>query len=254
MNSQPDDDNLIYVGIDDTDVVDSPGTNQIARAIAELVAPQFECLLIVRHQLLSDPRVPYTSKNGSASLHFRPRERATARELADVFREELVRRSAIGSDPGLCVAERVGDELIEFGRRCQQQLVAQREAIELAGQCGVLLEGLGGTCDGVIGALAAVGLAAGGNDGRIVQLGRWTDDLSGPQSVDLINRRGIAVRRLGTDQSIGHGKVDVGKKLRPNRRDRAAVLYVAPAEPAVESTGGAADGTEKPCWQAVRLT
>jgi hypothetical protein len=113
---------------------------------------------------------------------------------------------------------------------------------------------LGGTCDGVIGALAAVGLAAGGNDGRIVQLGRWTDDLSGPQSVDAITRRGISVRRLKTEQPIDRGIIDVGKKLRPNRRDRAAVLYVAPAESTVESTVGAADGTEKPCWQAVRLT
>ncbi len=246
MTSHPLDENVIYVGIDDTDIVDSPGTNQIARAIAEFVAPRFECLLIVRHQLLSDPRVPCTSKNGSASLHFRSRDGARADELADVFREELVRRSAVGSDPGLCVAERIGDELIDFGRRCQQQLVAQREAIELAARYDVLLEGLGGTRDGVIGALAAVGLAAGGDDGRIVQLGGWADDLSGPQPVGAITRRGIAIRRLETDRTIDHGVVDVGKKLRPNRRDGGAVLFVAPME--------SMDTNEESCWQAVRLT
>src|SRR5437870_2586916 len=58
---------LIYVGIDDTDTLDTPGTNQLARALAAQIASTHECLLIVRHQLLDDPRVPYTSKNGSAS-------------------------------------------------------------------------------------------------------------------------------------------------------------------------------------------
>ena len=57
---------IITVGLDDTDILDSPGTNQIAKAIVEDLTDRFECVLILRHQLLNDPRVPYTSKNGSA--------------------------------------------------------------------------------------------------------------------------------------------------------------------------------------------
>ena len=63
---------VIYVGIDDTDVVGSPGTNQLARLLVAAVAGDCRCRRIVRHQLLDDPRVPYTSKNGSASITLEP--------------------------------------------------------------------------------------------------------------------------------------------------------------------------------------
>ena len=59
---------MIIVGIDDTDTIDSPGTNQLAKAIVQKVATEWRCVRIVRHQLLDDPRVHYTSQNGSASI------------------------------------------------------------------------------------------------------------------------------------------------------------------------------------------
>ena len=64
---------MILVGIDDTDMPDTPGTNQLARALAASVAGRYECARIVRHQLLDDPRVPCTSKNGSASILLQPK-------------------------------------------------------------------------------------------------------------------------------------------------------------------------------------
>ena len=75
-----------------------------------------------------------------------------------------------GSDPGLCLTERVPPAVIEFGRRCQRDVVAQREARDLAARHAICLEGLGGTEDGVIGALAAVGLVAGGNDPIVIDM------------------------------------------------------------------------------------
>jgi hypothetical protein len=48
---------MIYVGIDDTDTVDTPGTNQLARALVARVAEDYQCVLIARHQLLLDPRI-----------------------------------------------------------------------------------------------------------------------------------------------------------------------------------------------------
>ena len=62
---------MIYVGIDDTDVRDSPGTNQLARHLIRHLPADYEPVVAIRHQLLVDPRVPYTSKNSSASLLFR---------------------------------------------------------------------------------------------------------------------------------------------------------------------------------------
>ena len=111
---------MIYVGIDDTDNLDSPGTNHIARKLVARVKGRCDCRLIVRHQLLFDPRVPYTSKNSSAALLFESVNGAGIDELADALRSGLRELSAEGSDPGLCVvAESVPAEVIQFGHRCQ---------------------------------------------------------------------------------------------------------------------------------------
>jgi hypothetical protein len=103
---------------------------------------------------------------------------------------------------------------------------------------------LGGTEDGVIGALAAVGLIAGQNDGRVVHIGKWPDDLSGQQPIGKLHDRGVEVRQLHTGANVSGGHVDVGKHLRPNLRDGRIVLFVDSATP--ETTPGCS-------WQAIRL-
>jgi tRNA(Ile2) C34 agmatinyltransferase TiaS len=230
---------VIYVGLDDTDTLDSPGTNQLARRLVERVSPWYRCRLIVRHQLLADPRVPFTSKNGSASITLVPIKLDSRERLIGELRAEMRQWYVEGSDPGLCVTESVPAEISEFGRRCQQQIVRQREARDLAQARDIHLEGLGGTEGGVIGALAAVGLAATGDDGRVVQIGGWPDDLSGIQTIATLGERGVEVRRLETNVAVTSGNVDVGKHLRPNCRAGRLVLYAQEAED---------------CWQAVRLT
>jgi hypothetical protein len=235
---------VIYVGIDDTDTVNSPGTNQLARALVARVAPAYRCAFILRHQLLDDPRVPYTSKNGSASIHLEPSGCPDVEALTAELRAGMRAWFKEGSDPGLCVALRVPAEVTAFGRRCQAEFVRQAEARRLAADCGLHLEGLGGTEDGVIGALAAVGLAACGDDGRVVQLGTWADDLSGPQEVSAVWARGVEVREVGSGERVSEGTVDVGKHLRPNRRASGVVMFVTPSP---TPTDGA------PAWQAVRL-
>ncbi len=217
---------MIYVGIDDTDVPGSPGTNQLARAIVRDLAPLCRCVRIVRHQLLEHPDVPCTTKNGSASITLEPQAQVSIEQLVPLVRARMLAWFVSGSDPGLSIAANVPQSVSEFGRRCQRQLVAQDEARGLAGACGLYLAGLGGTEAGVIGALAAVGLAVTGDDGRVVQLGDWPDDLSGPQPVGVLDGRGVEVRELGTGDLVRTGLVDVGKHLRPNRRSGRDVLFV----------------------------
>ncbi len=229
---------MIYVGIDDTDTPDTPGTNQLARALVARVAHDYKCELIVRHQLLFDPRIPYTSKNGSASILFKPLGTPRLDVLIRELHAGMMEWFKPGSDPGLCVTQTVPDEATAFGIRCQREIVRQEEARRLAIACGVHLEGLGGTEGGVIGALAAVGLSATGSDGRIVNLGTWPDDLSGPHDVDTLHARGVVVQDVHSGTVITNGLVDVGKHMRPNRRNGRAVLFVAKAGSA---------------WQAVRL-
>jgi hypothetical protein len=60
--------------------------------------------------------------------------------------------------------------LADFGRRAKREVLRTAEARELAATLGVHLSGHGGTQDGVLGALAAVGLHLSGNDGLFITL------------------------------------------------------------------------------------
>lgn len=234
---------MILVGIDDTDTLESLGTNQIARAIVADLAARFRCLGIVRHQLLVDPRIPYTSKNSAAALLFDDIPDGGEGALFDAVCDGLTSRFVQGSDPGACLARMVPTAVTRFGRRCQRQVVAKQNALDVAARHGLRLEALGGTGDGVIGALAAVGLAATGDDGRVVGLDGWSDDLSGPQDVATLRARDVLVMRLDDGVPVDAGRVDVGKRLRPNLRGGRVTLFVTPA---------VADSGER-LWVAAKL-
>jgi len=238
---------VIFIGIDDTDTLETQGTNQLARELVRRLGDAGRGSLIVRHQLFFDPRVPYTSHNGSASIMLQDDAAGSAGELVDQLRHGVQSWFVHGSDPGLCVAARVPDAVTEFGRRCQHEIITQDEAHELAGRSGIHLEGLGGTEQGVIGALAAVGLAAGGEDGRVVHRASWPwpDDFNGPREVAALFARGVdEVRCVESGRLVSDGLVDVGKRLRPNRRGGRIVLYVSAAPDSWPAP---------PFWHAVRV-
>lgn len=219
---------MIYVGIDDTDTLETPGTNQLAKDLAQLVADQYDCRLIVRHQLFFDPRVPYTSKNGSASLTFEPRGAVDLPRLIAILKERMLAWFVHGSDPGLCVTQHVPPAVTAFGKLAKQDVVTQAMAHAIAQEHGVHLEGLGGTCGGVIGALAAVGLIVTGDDGRVVRHAAWPDDLTGPTNLEQIHARDIDVLALASGEAVRPAKIDVGKHLRPNLRAGRVVVFVEP--------------------------
>lgn len=223
---------MILVGIDDTDVLGARGTNHLARDLARGAGPGWTCLRVLRHQLLVDPRIPFTSHNGSASLLFEPRGPADAAALREGIRRGMLADFIPGSDPGLCVAGTAGPEVIAFAERCRREVVTAEEARAIAGRNGVHLEGLGGTEGGVIGALAAVGLAATGDHGRVVFDRRWEGEVSGVLDLGTIRARGVeAVVEEATGAAVGTGAVEVAKKLRPNRRGGRTVLLVERAGP-----------------------
>ena len=235
----------IYVGIDDTDTLDTPGTNQLARRLAEVLPSGFALVAALRHQLLFDSRVPYTSKNGCASLVLRGTADASIDDLLSVFRDEMRAWYVPGSDPGLCVGETIPEAVMTFGRRAQRELVRQADARSLARECGLTLEGFGGTEDGVIGSLAGVGLAARGDDGRVVNLPGWgwPDGFAGVQPVAAVRARGVdEVRDAASGKPVEAGLIDVGKHLRPSYRDGRVVLFVE-----------AADNGDQTRWQALKL-
>jgi hypothetical protein len=252
---------MIYVGLDDTDTLDDPGTNQLARHIVRELSGQFNGRMILRHQLLEDPRVPCTKKNGCASILFEPLDPRTTMDrspplggegpgegematLIQRLRTLIIPWCPAASDPGFCVATSVPPAVTEWGLRTKRELVAQAEARQIAANHNIHLEGLGGTEDGVIGALAAIGLMATKNDGRVVYFGGSNEDwydVTGCLEVEDILSRGVdEILTADTGQPLVAGTVEVGKRLRPNFRNGKVVLYV---------TRG-----DLPHWEAVRVT
>ena len=222
---------MIYIGIDDTDIVGSPGTNQLARKIVRKLGALAEGSIVCRHQLFFDPRVPYTSGNGSASIQL-PRGGDVPRdELLDTIRGVMREWFVEGSDPGLALATGTCTEMDVFAQRARTEVVTQAEARAVAERAPCHLEGLGGTNQGIIGALSAVALVAGGNDGRVVHVDTWPwpDEFVGVQSVSGILGRGIAEIRTETGKAFAGDVVDVGKHLRPNWRGGRMVLFVEPS-------------------------
>jgi tRNA(Ile2) C34 agmatinyltransferase TiaS len=215
---------VFFIGLDDTDTLESRGTGQLARQIAAVLAADFPMLGVTRHQLLVDPRVPCTKNNSSAAITLNLDSGPDPLALLERVQALMLQDYQPGSDPGLCVAHSVPPAVIEFGRRAQRQLVTQAEARALATAHAIPLVGLGGTQDGVIGALAAVGLAASGEDGRYVAVGR-SRELSGLQSIPSLLAAGIQAVRTSDGRTVTNGLV-LTDKLRPARRGGQPIAVV----------------------------
>lgn len=162
------------IGIDDTDNLESRGTGHMARQLAEVLAsvdPKITIRAITRHQLLVDSRIPYTSHNSSACIRLEFHEQLRGKVI-NAAEEHLMRQSADGSDAGLCLAEidDVSDKIKSYGISAKNEILNMTLAREMAAEAGFHLQGLTGTNGGIIGALAAVGLHAGGGDGRFLWL------------------------------------------------------------------------------------
>ena len=217
--------------VDDTDdVTKETSTGAVAERIAGCIAAmggELE-LAVTRHQLLLDERVPYTSHNSSMAMTAQVPS-GSFDELRRAARETVRSMCAAASDPGLCIACVPDDEfdpllheLIAYGLSAKSVYLEKASAYELAERAPWLhLEELGGTGQGVVGALAGVGLRLSGCDGRF--RGKW--DLKalceggGPARA---NRHGK--NRAGAGHGKGHGRKEAGK-----HEAASAALPVFPA-------------------------
>jgi tRNA(Ile2) C34 agmatinyltransferase TiaS len=215
---------MFFIGLDDTDNLESPGTGHLAREIASALAADYPMLGVTRHQLLVDPRVPCTKNNSCAAITLYVDGDADPATLLERVRVLMLADFQPGSDPGLCIARVVPDAVGEFGRRAQREMVSQEEARALAAEHGLLLQGLGGDEDGVIGALAAVGLASTGEDGRYVLVGR-SRELTGLQPVSALLAAGIVSVQTLDGRPVTEGVVQTDR-LRPARRGGLPIAVV----------------------------
>jgi len=220
---------IVYLGIDDTDIPGSPGTGRVARGLAKHLEKHglAQSLGVSRHQLLVDPHIRYTSHNSAKGIAINIE--ATTAQLLDASLEYMAGCYQTGADPGLCICpeSQVDDEIIEYGRLAVSSIITKQAAADLAQKKGIILKELGGTGDGIIGALAAVGLRAGGNDGRLVDL-RGIHDIKGTITADYIKKNTDIDRVENVDGFILEDAelIDSLDRIRPNLRSGKPVLRV----------------------------
>jgi hypothetical protein len=207
------------VGIDDTDNKESRGTGFLSRRLAGLIFDKGigDVKGITRHQLFVHPDIPYTSQNSSACLDVMT---GNPDNLKEVCRSFLLKESAEGSDAGLAISayEDIGEAIVSWGKRAKNEVLSQDEAIVLALDEGVYLEGFTGNRDGIIGALAGVGLRKSGNDGRFIWLsGMEIRELRGSLTVsellDLL--KADQVISISGEELPGGERIELGEWVRP---------------------------------------
>ncbi|MGL4475239.1 MAG: DNA-binding protein [Shewanella sp.] len=188
--------------IDDTDDIGTKGTGEIAEEIAQrLVAISGgSASFITRHQLFVHPDIPYTSHN--SAMCFALNSPLTLAQIHQHASAHLLVESALAADPGLAILEMESEfdaaALIDFGRRAKEEVITKEAAYALARQLNISLTEHGGTGQGVIGALAGLGLRLMGSDGRVkgkIKLGQ-ADDVALMVKVDDI------VKQTGLDSVI----------------------------------------------------
>lgn len=222
----------ILLGIDDTDNLESRGTGYNSRQLAASIESENlgKVVGITRHQLFVHPDIPYTSQNSSACLDVVTDKLDELRLFA---RDFMLNIGAIGSDVGLCIGswDGVSDEIVNWGVNAKSIVLKMDDASYLAAKYNIYLEGLTGTHCGIIGALAAIGLRKGGNDGRFVWLNsvkNLRDIEKDIHSVELLTTEaGIDIVQCN-DIVINdaHSRVYLNNWARPVLRNHKSVLLV----------------------------
>lgn len=223
------------LAIDDTDNLTSRGTGFLARQLALQLAQEglADVKGITRHQLLVDPRIPYTSHNSSACLVISKLDDAQA--VFDYTCNYLLKESAEGSDAGTVLIRRalIPEEVFVFGKAAKVSVLEQCDAVAMAKRNGIPMAGLTGTGGGVIGALAAVGLSASGRDGRFLWIKKLRSMSGAHKSVEELERETGVTVQSARDAGIRiekNERVDLGEWPRAVLLNEKPTLLVEKAD------------------------
>jgi hypothetical protein len=220
------------IGIDDTDNADSRGTGYHSRQLAHQLEQDGMAVVngITRHQLFVSPEIRYTSQNSSACIGINTDNIQLITEICERY---LIENSAPGSDAALCIApgDDVDKTVKNWGDKAKYIVLHMDEANALAKDTGIYLKGFTGTHEGIIGAMAAVGLRATGNDGRFIwrrskkELREIKAGIIG--SNQLINELELgSIEDLNGSMPQASDKVYLHDWVRPVLKNNKAVLIV----------------------------
>jgi hypothetical protein len=218
----------LFVGIDDTDIPGSRGTGRLARGIAADLEKTYDVYGVTRHQLLVHPDIPYTSHNSSAVIHVHGAGSADVGKIFRKAKKAMLADFIEGSDPGLAVAtaEQANASIAAFGMDAKRSIVTMARAEEVANNSGITYAGLGGTCGGIIGAIAGIGLASTGSDGRFLMKGRSRDLKYCVRTLQEVLQSGIDEVANIDGRPVRGGKIDLCKCANPSYVHGHAILFV----------------------------
>lgn len=172
----------LFIGIDDTDSRESKGTGYFSRILGHEIEKIGLGTIagISRHQLLLDRSLDYTSHNYSSCIEVVP---LAGTETIIAFLRDFIKKNATkGSQTGFCVAsaEEIGRKVTDFGLNAKKKTVTTDMAFSIASENNIHIEGVTKRSRGVIGALAAIGLRATGDDGVMIWVkGREINEMKG---------------------------------------------------------------------------
>ncbi len=218
------------IGLDDTDSNKGSSTGILARQLGLSLESAGLGRLdsVTRHQLFDSPQINSTTRNSAVCITFEA-DQAKRKEIEMACRSFLLREYSSGSNAGYALASwvQVTLEVFTWARLVKNQKVTRADALQIARAAGIAVAGLCGNGDGVIGALAAIGLRYRGEDGRFLWLpgleelaGTYTySELMSLVPFDRIeNLRGRAPRP--------NDKITLGKEFQALLREGRCVLLV----------------------------
>ena len=207
------------LGIDDTDTEkmegsDPGGTPALALDLGRYIESLFLAKLIniSCHQLLQHPSIPHTNQNITCCVLLDV-EAKNAREIDLICREKLLHESAPNANAGYALASwnQFDPEIVVWGKSAKLNPLNRSDALVLARRCNILMAGILGNGNGVIGALAAIGLRYEGNDGWI----EWMPGLDGLKGI---------YTPVKLAQSIYYDSIETDQHKHPAMDDRIQVI------------------------------
>ena len=180
------------MGIDNTSNHESVGTAKFARKVAKKISSKYPVYGVSRHQFYVHPKIPYSLHNFGAVIHVNCDDIKSVDDIFIIIEDMMENEFNIGSNPGLAVAHenQITAAVINYGQEAKKIVLTQKRAVDLAINSNIRLKGFGKTGNGVIGAIAGIGLAATKNDGRFLQIGR-VRDIKEPQPVESFIKAGV---------------------------------------------------------------
>ena len=174
--------NNLFIGIDDTDSATSKGTGHFSRCLGHQIekAGLGQIAGISRHQLLKDKSLDYTTSNNSTCVELVTNAETSV--IIEFMRDFIRKNSAKDSEPGFCItsSQCINQKVIDFGIKVKKKIVTSDQAFLLASEYDIHIEGINKDSRGIIGALAAIGLRATGDDGTMIWVkGHEINDMTG---------------------------------------------------------------------------